>query len=89
MKTLISILTVLALTLTLCACSFGNTENTEPETTKAPETTAPTSMPTLPTVQPNVPETTEGRGSTDDKEDDPNETIGDDLGERMRRRIMK
>ncbi len=94
----------LALAASLCACSFGGQDAAkEPETTQ-PTTQEPTTIPSMPPLQPNVPETTEGRGSTDDKQDEPNEgmnggqgTNGGDTngggndtgsGDAMRRRIM-
>lgn len=88
MKKYYAVFAAVLLALSMSACSFGgqNTETT-PETTKAPETQAPTTEATLPPVKPNVPEETEGRGSTDDTTDSPNETMPEDV-ERIRRRIM-
>ena len=81
---------VLALVLTLSACgSRRQTNETKPEATTFPETQAPTTMPapTLPPVKPNVPQETEGRGSTDDTIDQENESLPNEM-ERIRRRIM-
>ena len=80
---------ILALVLTLSACgSRRQTNETEPKAT-TPETQAPTTMPapTLPPVKPNVPQETEGRGSTDDTNDQKNESLPNEM-ERIRRRIM-
>lgn len=89
MKKLYMIAAILVLAVSLCACRMGITaEKTEPNTTEAPATTQPVTVPSMPPIEPNVPETTEKRGSTDDKQDDPNETIGNDMDENMRRRIM-
>ena len=93
MKNLFILLSTLILTMSLCACSFGKTNNTtEPDTTTTQATTQePTVLPTMPPIEPNVPETTESRGSTDDKQDAPNETTENSekgADERMRRRIM-
>ncbi len=78
------------LALSLSACSFGGqTTDTTPETTTAPETQATTTAPepSLPPVKPNVPEETEGRGSTDDTTDSANESLPEEA-QRIRRRIM-
>ena len=77
------------LALSMAACgSRKEKDNTTPATT-VPETQESTTMPapTLPPVKPNVPEETEGRGSTDDTTDSPNESLPEEV-ERIRRRIM-
>lgn len=84
------IVAILLLALSLNGCGCSRQESTEkPEATTIPETQAPTTMPapTLPSVEPNVPEETEGRGSTDDTKDDKNESLPEEI-ERIRRRIM-
>lgn len=89
MKKLYIAICVAALTLTLNACGCSRqTEETAPVTT-VPETQETTTMPapTIPPIKPNVPEETEGRGSTDDTTDAPNETLPEEI-DRMRRRIM-
>ena len=79
---------LLTLTLNACGCT-RQTEAPAPATT-VPETQETTTAPatTLPPVKPNVPEETEGRGSTDDTTDSPNESLPEEI-DRMRRRIMK
>lgn len=95
MKKLFSIVFVLALSLSLCACSMGGTSHEPaPETTVAPTTEKPSEKPSeMPTEdsilpKPNVPDTTESRGSTDDSEDSKNETLPEEV-DRMRRRLIK
>ena len=79
------------LAASLCACSFGRTNtgttDTTAQTTTQPTIQEPETTPSMPPLKPNVPETTEGRGSTDDTTDSPNETLPEDA-QRMRRRIM-
>ena len=79
---------ILAIVLTLSACgSRRHTNETKTEVTTIPETQFPSTMPTLPSVKPNVPQETESRGSTDDTKDDKNESLPDEIN-RIRRRIM-
>ena len=81
---------ILIIALSLSACGSRRQENNKnSEPTTIPETQAPTTMPapSLPSVDPNVPEETEGRGSTDDTRDDKNESLPEEV-QRIRRRIM-
>lgn len=82
-------LTALLLALSLSACGGRRKEENTTPTTTVPETQETTTMPTpsLPPIKPNVPEQTEGRGSTDDTTDSPNESLPEEA-ERIRRRIM-
>ena len=69
----------------LCGCSMRNDGVIE-DTTK--QTTETTQAPTENTTVPKVPETTESRGSTDDKPDDENESLPEEV-EKIRRRLLK
>lgn len=89
MKKYLITMIVLALAISLCGCNMGGADST-PETTEATEkreTEPPVTVPSLPPLQPNIPEETDNRGSTDDTTDAPNETLPEDMN-RMRRKIL-
>lgn len=84
-------ITLAALLLALCLTACGGRRQEKPTTptTMPPEIQETTTIPdpTLPPVKPNIPQETEGRGSTDDTIDSPNESLPEEA-KRIRRRIM-
>lgn len=85
MKRFYVFLLSLVMICSLCGCAMSGTNDNSTTTEPTQESTE---SPTENTTSATVPETTESRGSTDDKPDDENESLPEDV-ERIRRRLLK